>query len=277
MPKICATERPYSLGLYEKAMPNPLTLPEKLVMAKECGFDFVELSIDETDEKLARLHWSGAERLELHRAMLDAGMRFRSMCLSAHRKYPLGGESNECLAIMRDAITLAAELGIRLIQLAGYDVYYTPSTGETALKFEKNLALCVEMAAAHEITLAFETMETPFMDTVGKAMRYIELIGSPWLQIYPDLGNITNAAKLYGTSVRDDLLGGQGHIAALHLKESAPGVYRDRPYGTGHVDFAEAIELAAEMGVRSFVGEFWYDGITEPREYLRAAKAFLDT
>ena len=44
--------RNYSLGLYEKALPAALSYREKLLTAAECGFDFIELSIDESDEKL---------------------------------------------------------------------------------------------------------------------------------------------------------------------------------------------------------------------------------
>ena len=33
-------ERAYTLGLYEKAMPSDLTWREKLLTAKEAGFDF---------------------------------------------------------------------------------------------------------------------------------------------------------------------------------------------------------------------------------------------
>ena len=40
----------YTLGLYEKSMPNTLTWKEKLLEAREAGFDFVEISIDETAE-----------------------------------------------------------------------------------------------------------------------------------------------------------------------------------------------------------------------------------
>ena len=113
------------------------------------------------------------------------------------------------------------------------------------------------MASPYGIILAFETMETPFMDTVQKACHYVRKINSPYLQIYPDLGNVTMAAYLYGHDVSDDIKSGAGHIVALHLKETAPNKYRDVPYGTGHVDFSSAIRTACEIGVRRFVGEFW--------------------
>jgi hexulose-6-phosphate isomerase len=37
-----------------------ISWPERLVLAKSCGFDFVEMSVDETDERLSRL--DGAPR-----------------------------------------------------------------------------------------------------------------------------------------------------------------------------------------------------------------------
>ena len=37
------------------------------------------------------------------------------------------------------------------------------------------------------------------------------------------------------------------------------GVFREIPYGEGHVDFPGAIETVWALGVRRFVTEFWYD------------------
>ena len=38
------------------------------------------------------------------------------------------------------------------------------------------------MASQKGILLGFETMETPFMNTVEKSMRFVELVKSPYLQ-----------------------------------------------------------------------------------------------
>ena len=43
------------IGIYEKATPKHFSWPERLAFAKELGFDFVEMSVDESDERLARL------------------------------------------------------------------------------------------------------------------------------------------------------------------------------------------------------------------------------
>ena len=63
--------------------------------------------------------------------------------------------------------------------------------------------------------MGFETMETEFMNTTEKAMKYVNLIDNPYLGVYPDSGNLTNAAVTYGTSVLDDLETGRDHI--LHF------------------------------------------------------------
>ena len=57
------------IGIYEKATPTHFTWLERLNFAKELGFDFVEMSIDERDERLARLDWSKDERLEVVKAI----------------------------------------------------------------------------------------------------------------------------------------------------------------------------------------------------------------
>ena len=48
----------YKLSVYEKAMPGHIGWKEKLTAAKEAGYDGVELSVDESDERLSRLDWS---------------------------------------------------------------------------------------------------------------------------------------------------------------------------------------------------------------------------
>ena len=271
--------RNYLLGLYEKSMPNHLSIREKLSIARESDFDFLELSVDETDEKLARLNWTPEERSRVRQAVEATGVPIGSICLSAHRKFPLGDPDPairaRSLEIMAQAIDLAVNLGARIIQLAGYDVYYKESTPKTQALFASNLKHCVELASAKGVMLAFETMETPFLDTVEKAMHWVAQIPSPYLQVYPDAGNITNANLVYGGDIADDLRKGRGHIAALHLKETRPGIYREVPYGTGHVDFDAVTKAAFSLGVRRYLAEFWYTGQTCWREDIAANARFL--
>ena len=240
--------KPYAIGLYEKAIPGDFSFRDKLICAKECGYDFLEISIDETDAKLSRLDWSAEERLQLVNTMKEVGLPIRSMCLSGHRKYPFGDPDPavraRSLEIMEKAVILADDLGVRIIQLAGYDVYYKEGTEETRKLFEENLAKATAMAACRGIVLGFETMETPFMNTTSLD---------------------------YGTTVPDDLETGRGHIFALHLKETVPGKFREIPFLTGHVDFDAVVKKAWELGIRRFVTEMWYVGQDSWKEDIKFA------
>ena len=144
-------QKQYEIGLYEKAVPPELSWRDKLMAAKEAGFDYMEISIDETDEKIARLDMGREELEKLVQTMHETGLPIRSMCLSGHRKNPLGSSSPQieqrAMEMMEKAIDLADELGIRTIQLAGYDVYYEKGTEKTRQRFKKNLAKAVGMAA----------------------------------------------------------------------------------------------------------------------------------
>lgn len=277
----------YALGLYEKAMPGTMTIGEKLECAKECGYDYVELSVDETDEKLARLDWTKEERLALVTEMYRVGLPLRSMCLSGHRKYPFGAKNPEVrkrgMEIMEKAIDLADDLGIRTIQLAGYDAYYEKDQWEGSRQaFLENLTKATEMAAAKGISMGFETMETPFMNTVWKSMFYVNHIDNPWLGVYPDCGNLTNAAVADGSSVTDDLYSGRGHVIAMHLKATKPGLFRDMVFDdpTSHVDFEADIARAWSLGVRRYVTEMWYLGSEKWKDDIHTAnrtmRAILD-
>ena len=277
----------YALGLYEKAMPGTMTIGDKLECAKECGYDYVELSVDETDEKLARLDWTKEERLALVTEMYRVGLPLRSMCLSGHRKYPFGAKNPEVrkrgMEIMEKAIDLADDLGIRTIQLAGYDAYYEKDQWEGSRQaFLENLTKATEMAAAKGISMGFETMETPFMNTVWKSMFYVNHIDNPWLGVYPDCGNLTNAAVADGSSVTDDLYSGRGHVIAMHLKATKPGLFRDMVFDdpTSHVDFEADIARAWSLGVRRYVTEMWYLGSEKWKDDIHTAnrtmRAILD-
>ena len=123
--------------------------------------------------------------------------------------------------------------------------------------------------------MGFETMETPFMDTVEKAMHYVNLINSPYLGVYPDAGNLTNASFIYGNTVADDIALGAGHIFAAHLKETVAGAYREIPFSTGTTDYEGALSQLVPQGVRRFVAEMWYTGNENWKEDLVFASTYV--
>lgn len=263
----------YEIGLYEKAMRNTLTWKEKLQCAKECGYDYLEISIDATEEKINRIYMDTEEKREIMEAIFDTGIPIGSMSVSALTKYALGDPDQAVrdrgMEIAEKSIQLSSALGVRTVMIPGYDIYYGESTIETKRYFLENIRKIAEIAEREGILVGFETMENNFMNTTGKAVQYVNMVDSAYLKIYPDAGNITNAAVANRHDVCEDLSLGKGKLIALHLKETKPDVYREVPFLTGHVEFERIINTAWKLGVRRYVTELWDVGQPQwKRRYL---------
>lgn len=275
--------RKHKLGIYEKALPKYLTWPERLAVAKACGFDFVEISIDETDERLSRLDWSKQERLDIVRAVIDTGVTIPSMCLSGHRRFPFGSHDEnvrqQAYSIMEKAIQLAVDLGIRTIQLAGYDVYYEDQDEGTIQHFAEGLAWAIEKAASHQVMLAVEIMDTEFMNSISKWKEWDKRFSSPWFTVYPDVGNLS----AWGNDVEKELNLGIDRIAAIHLKdtyavtETYKGQFRDVPFGEGCVDFVKVFQILKALNYRgAFLIEMWTEKAEEPIMEIIKARRWIE-
>ncbi|WP_330983684.1 MULTISPECIES: L-ribulose-5-phosphate 3-epimerase [Enterobacterales] len=276
--------RRHPLGIYEKALAKDLSWPERLGLAKSCGFDFVEMSVDETDERLSRLEWSPAQRASLVSAMLETGIAIPSMCLSAHRRFPFGSRDpavrERAREIMLKAIRLARDTGIRTIQLAGYDVYYEPHDAGTEQRFAEGLAWAVEQAAAAQVMLAVEIMDTDFMNSISKWKVWDQRLASPWFSVYPDVGNLS----AWGNDVSAELALGIDRIAAIHLKDTQPvtptqpGQFRDVPFGAGCVDFIALFRTLERLNYRgAFLIEMWTEKAKEPVLEIIEARRWIET
>ncbi len=275
--------RQHKIGIYEKALPGHLSWAERLATAKACGFDFVEISIDEQDHRLARLDWTKEERLELVKATIETGITVPSMCLSGHRRFPFGSHDEsirkEAYVIMEKAIQLAVDCGIRTIQLAGYDVYYEEQDEGTIERFTEGMQWATRLAASNGVMLAMEIMDTEFMSSITRWKKWDELIQSPWFSVYPDVGNLS----AWGNDVEKELTLGIDRIAALHLKdtyavtETSKGQFRDVPFGDGCVDFVNVFRILQKLNYRgAFLIEMWTEKADEPIAEIIKARQWIE-
>jgi hexulose-6-phosphate isomerase len=276
-----------TIGIYEKALPLGLDWPALLAAARRGGYDFVEMSVDESDARLSRLDWSASERISFCNAVIESGMRVPSMCLSGHRRFPLGSADpairKRGRAIMEQAIELAVDLGIRTIQLAGYDVYYEPASADTLKRFKEGLAWAVEQASRLQVCLGMEIMDTPLMGTISRWLEFAKDLPSPWFQVYPDIGNLS----AWSDDVPGQLALARGRIAAVHLKETLrpvsdsagqgfPGQFRDVPFGTGCVDFPGAFRALQNIGYTgAYLIEMWTEKSADPAAEIAKTRLWM--
>lgn len=268
------------IGIYEKAFPEDIELTEMFSEAKKVGFDFFEISIDRTEKRISRLYDSLFLKL-VQRDIEETGLPIGSIALSAVGTYTLGHPddniSNRAMDIAEQAIYFAEKVGARIVQFPACDVpKYDTRTEESNRKYIENLKRIVNVAAAHGVVLGLENMENDYMDTIEKCMRIIHELNSPYLQLYPDSGNIMSAAVMYNQNPCEDMVKGLGKYLAFHLKETRPNKYGGLFYGEGHVDFTLLTEEAYRLGVRRYVMEYWYTGREEWKKEIKEAKAFFD-
>ncbi|AYV23738.1 L-ribulose-5-phosphate 3-epimerase [Vibrio mediterranei] len=270
------------MGLYEKALPNELSWEEKLQQTKLLGFDFLEISVDESDERRSRLDWDDETIYDLKRLCERYEIPLQSMCLSAHRKYPYGSLDpqvrQQAHLHMEKAITLAFKLGIRTIQLAGYDVYYEPANQETHQNFIQGMKQAAKMAERAGVMLAVEIMDTCYLNSLSKFEVLNREVNSPFFTAYPDVGNISG----WNYDVSTELALSMPHIVQIHLKDTYKvtndyqGQFRDLVIGDGEVDFEAIFETLKRTDcVVPMVIEMWAQD-DNWRENIEIAKQRLN-
>ena len=204
------------------------------------------------------------------------------MCLSGHRRFPFGSRDPAiCSRRARScckAIDLSVGIGLRTIQLAGYDVYYEPSDQGTRQRFIEGLRWAVDEAARSQVMLAVEIMDTPLINSITAWLEYAKIIESPFFCVYPDLGNLS----AWNNDVPAELRKGVDKIVAIHLKDTLrvttdfPGQFRDVPFGTGCVDFVTCFKALAELRYRGpFLIEMWTEKAAEPVVEIAHARRWL--
>jgi predicted hexulose-6-phosphate isomerase len=263
------------VGLYEKALPAEWSWEERLAATAGAGYRYLEISMDETDGRLARLK-DVAEQREIRRAIENSGVPIMTMCLSAHRRFPLGSADpairERGYEIMRRAIDFSVYTGVRIVQVAGYDAYYEPHTTETISRYIEGLHLATNWASQAGVMLALENVDAPISASLHDGMKLVAEMDSPWFQMYPDMANV--AAE--GFDPCRELALCAGHVVAVHVKDGQPKVVRGVPYGTGIVPFDEVFRTLRGI---DFYGpmtvEMWAQFAADPLDAARQARIFV--
>ena len=266
-------------GIYEKALPREWTLSRKLATAKEIGFDYFELSTDESDEFQERMRMDRAGRKDICRAIREYDMPILTMCLSGTRNCPIGSKDpafrKKGMDLTYNAIHFAYDTGLRIVQPMAYDNYYGERDAQTYSLFIENLGELAEEAASCGVMLGLENVDIETMDNLEKGLSIIKEVGSPWLQIFPDIAN------LYATGMGNEAAVGQyrlarEHIVASHVKDTVVGTVRDIPFGRGEVDFDLFFRMIREENIHGpFTLEMWAQNYDDPVLAAKEALVFI--
>ncbi|BDA64772.1 L-ribulose-5-phosphate 3-epimerase [Actinomyces capricornis] len=271
-----------SLGIYEKALvSNPLASGQDwrrfLEQVPSAGFSFLDLSIDESPQREERLDWGPAQCRRVRDAADDVGAAIGGVCLSLHRRIGPGSADPEVRRRARQVMTRGLEvchdLGAPVIQIAGYYAYYEQPGPEAERWYRQMLADAAPMAARLGVVMGIENVDGHDVTSIRKAVELVREVDSPYLQVYPDLGNIAEQ----GLDPRVELAAGRGHMVAMHAKDVRRGEPRRVEMGRGIVDWDLSFRLLKDQHwAGRLMIEMWNDDAPDSLERCRQARAFIE-
>jgi L-ribulose-5-phosphate 3-epimerase len=255
-----ASRATVSLGIYEKALAWTGDWGTLFADVRRAGFTFVDLSVDETPDRRARLRWSAETRASVREAAAREGVLLGGLCLSAHRATGPGSADPQVRAdaaqMFDQGIRLCRDLGIPVLQVAGYFAYYEPADPRQRERYVAALRRAVPVAARAGVLLGIENVDGDDVTSISHAMSIVREVGSPWLQLYPDIGNLAEQRL----DEVEELRVGEGHMLALHVKDVRVGEPRRVPMGEGIANFPAAFtELARQRWSGRMMIEMWND------------------
>ncbi|BCQ02418.1 L-ribulose-5-phosphate 3-epimerase [Cutibacterium avidum] len=271
-----------TLGIYEKALVgNPLETADDwrrfLIQVPESGFGFVDLSIDETEERTARLEWDQNQRRMVRHCIEETETTIGGICLSVHRRIGPGSADptvrQRAREVMAEGLQLCHDLGVPVLQVAGYYCYYEQMNDQSEQWYTDLLIDAVPMAARLGVVMGIENVDGTDVTSIRKAMEFVKLAHSPYLQVYPDIGNI--AEQQLDATI--ELEAGRGHMVAIHVKDVRPGEPRRVPMGEGTVDWDDAFAILAKQGWRGrMMIEMWNDDAPDSSDRSVSAREFIE-
>jgi len=249
-----------SLGIYEKALRWTGDWGQLFTDARAAGFSFVDLSVDETPERRARLEWTAKTRREVRAAAEREGIQLGGVCLSVHRAVGPGSADPAVRAeadrIFEQGIDLCHDLGIPVLQVAGYYAYYEDRDAGQRERYVASLRRAIPKAARAGVLLGIENVDGNDVSSISRGMNIVREIDSPWLQMYPDVGNIAEQQL----DEIEELRAGEGHMLAIHLKDVRVREPRRVPMGEGIANFPKAFaELVRQGWSGRMMIEMWND------------------
>lgn len=266
-----------SLGIYEKALRWTGDWDALFADVRAGGFSFVDLSVDETPQRKARLQWSVEDRRKVREAAARSGVQIGGICLSVHRAVGPGSADPAVRAeadrIFAAGIELCYDLGAPLLQVAGYYAYYEEQDPQQRRRYVGSLRRAVPIAARAGVLLGIENVDGSDVTSIHRGMNIVREIDSPWLQMYPDIGNIAEQQL----DEIEELRSGQGHMLAIHLKDVRVGEPRRVPMGEGIADFPKAFaELARQGWSGRMMIEMWNDDAPDSVEQCVRARRIIE-
>lgn len=249
----------HPIGIHEKALPGGLSWKSTFELVDESGYDYYALSIDESDQGIARLKWSAAKRRRMLQAASSRSVQIMTVALSAHRRFPWGSSDPETRSradwLAKDAIELAYDLEASCVQIAGYFTRSEPTHKNARSYFLDGLARSLSLAEQRGVVLALENVDDSDVTSVDEGLEILGAVESGSLKLCVDVGNLAGNEHDVTTQLKSALPVAFG----VQLKDARPGEFRGVPYGEGTVPFSDVFREISKHPDMPLSIEMWND------------------
>ena len=229
-------------AIYYDLLPGHLPDRERLELAKQAGFQGVEISQYETIEQAVRV-------AELAK---DVGVEVHSMMGSTHWTLPLSATDPEVraqgVAGVRAGLEQAQAVGAAVLLVVPWVVTEDVSYAAAHEIAEESLRELVPAAEERGVVMGLENVWNKFLLSPLEMRDCIDGLGSPYVQAYFDVGNIL----LYGYPHHwIEVLGAR--IAKVHVKDFEVGSGTFVGLLQGSVDYPRVMNALRGVGYDNYL------------------------
>lgn len=228
-------------------LPKDLTYAERFALAREAGFEGIEMQTIAKPEEAA----------EIREAALKTGLRVHSVMNMDHWRLPLSSADPDVVTRSVQGM----ETSLRNAALWGADtVLLVPAVVDAATPYrqayERSQRVIRErllpMAGDLKVVIAVEEVWNKFLLSPIEFARYVDEFDSQWLKAYFDVGNVVIHA------FPQDWIRTLGpRIVKVHLKDfnfdRSNGRFTWKAIGEGDIDWMEVRRALNDIGYRGYV------------------------
>ena len=221
-----------------------LSLMDKFKLAKELGFDGVELNSPDANDKD-----------ELKKACEATGLGISEVVDSLHWKETLSSPNPDVRArgveALKTALEDAKRFGASSVLLVPAVVNKNVNYADAYKRSQEEIRKVIPFAQEQGVKIAVENVWNQFLLSPLEMARYVDEFESPWVGVHFDVGNVVN----YGWPEQWIRILGK-RILKLHIKEYSrarrdkEGLWKgfEVKLGDGDCDWPAVVKALGEIG-----------------------------
>ncbi|MGQ7889331.1 sugar phosphate isomerase/epimerase family protein [Paenibacillus sp. WC2504] len=247
-------------GINIWSFPGSMKVEECIAVAKDAGFDGIELALNETGE--LSLESNESEIKQYRKIADDKGIELTSLASGLYWTYPItsghAGTRQKAKDIIKKQLESAAILGVDTILVVPGAVGVDFISDSEVVPYDKAYDYALEgfselsaIAESLKVSIGIENVWNKFLLSPLEMRDFIDKINSPYVGSYFDVGNVLYAGyPEHWISILNS------RIKKVHFKDyrrAAGGLHGFVDLLAGDVNYPEVVKALQAIGYEDYV------------------------